>query len=274
MTTNPPFAEFHAFERAGWTDVASVYPTSFGRVTALAVGPLLHEAGVERDSRVLDVACGPGFVAEAAQRLGARAIGIDFARAMVGSARARCPGIAFPQADAMALPFRDGAFDRVVVNFGVQHFPDPVRALREMARVLRRRGRLAFTVWDATERSEGQRLLHAALAARGRLDVPLPDAPPAAWFADPPEVRRVLGELGLVKTRSTPLTLTLRAPSAKDLFEVFLHGTVRLGGVLRAQPQELLGEVRAEFRRLVEPYTTSSGVAVPMRAVLSSATWP
>jgi SAM-dependent methyltransferase len=278
MTTNEsdnqPYAEFGAFESAGWTDVAAVYPTSFGRVTMLAVEPLLFEAGVESGMRVLDVACGPGFAAEAAVRRGAQAVGIDFSATMVESARQRCPAAEFREADATALPFEDASFHRVVSNFGVQHFPDPDRALAEMARVLRPRGRLAFTVWDATERSEGQRLLHAAISACGRTDVTLPEAPPADRFADAAEVKRVLLEVGLVHPRTTPLPLVLRAPSARDLFEVYLRGTVRLGGLLRAQPPELLTAIRDEFKRLLIPYTVPGGVSVPMRAVLSSATRP
>ena len=269
-----PFESFGAFEHAGWTEVAPVYPTSFGRVTMLAVDPLLHEAGVEPGMHVLDVACGPGFAAAAAARLGARAMGVDFSSAMVLEAHRRTPEAEFREADAQALPFADGTFHRVVCNFGVQHFPDPDLALAEMTRVLRPRGRIAFTVWDATERSEGQRLLHAAIEARGKVDVPLPDAPPAHRFADPAEVRRTLLARGLLHPRTIPLALLLRAPSARDVFEVFLRGTVRLGGQLRAQPPELLGAIREEFKRLLAPYTVPGGVAVPMRAVLSSATKP
>jgi hypothetical protein len=58
------------------------------------------------------------------------------------------------------------------------------------------------------------------------------------------------------------------------VFDVFLHGTVRLGGVLRAQPPELLAGIRETFGELVEPYRVPEGIALPMQAVISSATKP
>lgn len=43
----------------------------------------------------------------------------------------------FAQADAQALPFREGAFDAVVANYMLYHVPDIPSALREIRRVLR-----------------------------------------------------------------------------------------------------------------------------------------
>jgi SAM-dependent methyltransferase len=51
--------------------------------------------------------------------------------------------------DAHALPFDDGSFDAVTFGFCLHHIPDPERALAEARRVLRRGGRLAFSVWAA-----------------------------------------------------------------------------------------------------------------------------
>jgi SAM-dependent methyltransferase len=52
----------------------------------------------------------------------------------------------FPEFDMMALPFEDGAFDLVCHSDTLEHVTEPVRALRECARILRPRGILAFTV--------------------------------------------------------------------------------------------------------------------------------
>jgi SAM-dependent methyltransferase len=51
--------------------------------------------------------------------------------------------------DATSLPFEDASFDVVLCQQGVQFFPDRLQGLREMRRVLRPGGRLAFTVWSA-----------------------------------------------------------------------------------------------------------------------------
>ena len=129
---------------------------------------LLDVAALEPAEHVLDVACGTGFVARlAADRVGAkgRVVGIDLNASMIDAARA-APGqdtaapIEWRTGDAGALPFENDTFDVVLCQQGVQFFRDRTRALREMRRVLRVGGRLAFTVWSAI----GDTPYHAALA--------------------------------------------------------------------------------------------------------------
>src|SRR6202044_2427205 len=50
------------------------------------------------------------------------------------------------QGDALALPFDDGTFDRVIASEGLEHIPDDTAAMRELARVLRPGGAMAVTV--------------------------------------------------------------------------------------------------------------------------------
>ena len=69
------------------------------------------------------------------------------------------------QADAMQLPFEDGAFDAVVCQFGVMFFPDKAKAFAEARRVLRAGGLLMFSVWDRIEENEFADTVTAALAS-------------------------------------------------------------------------------------------------------------
>jgi len=137
------------FEHAGWQVAASRYHEWLGDVTMQALGPLLDAVGVVHGTRLLDVATGPGYAAAAAAQRGARAVGVDFAAAMVAEATRRFPEVEFRAGDAEALPFPDASFDAVVINFGLLHFAHPERALAEAYRVLLPGGRIGFTVWDA-----------------------------------------------------------------------------------------------------------------------------
>lgn len=94
--------------------------------------------------RILDLATGSGDVWLAVRRAcpGAELIvGADFCHPLLAMAGAKgaAPLVA---ADALALPFADGAFDAITVAFGVRNFADRAAAFRECARVLRPGGTL------------------------------------------------------------------------------------------------------------------------------------
>jgi ubiquinone/menaquinone biosynthesis C-methylase UbiE len=59
--------------------------------------------------------------------------------------------IKWRQADALALPFEDAAFDLVCCQFGAMFFPDRMSAYREAKRVLKPGGYFLFNVWDRIE---------------------------------------------------------------------------------------------------------------------------
>ncbi len=66
-------------------------------------------------------------------------MGLDFSPEMLAVARRDHPGLEFAEGDALNLPFDDAAFDVATIAFGLRNLADPVRGLREMARVVRRR---------------------------------------------------------------------------------------------------------------------------------------
>jgi ubiquinone/menaquinone biosynthesis C-methylase UbiE len=97
-----------------------------------------------RGRRVLDVGCGTGRLSVAlAERAGARVWGIDATPEMLAEARAKAPrGVAFREARAESLPFKDGWFERAVLWL-VLHLVDRHAALGEARRVLGDGGRVA-----------------------------------------------------------------------------------------------------------------------------------
>src|SRR4051794_14348330 len=99
-------------------------------------------AQVGPGDRALDVATGTGDLAVELASRGASVVGSDFSEGMLARARAKAPGIRWEQADAMALPYDDDAFDAATVGFGARNFGDLDRGLRELARVVRPGGRV------------------------------------------------------------------------------------------------------------------------------------
>lgn len=126
---------------------------------------------------VLEVAAGTGVVTRAmAEGLDAstRIVGSDLNQPMIdhaigiGTARP----VEWRQADVSDLPFGDGTFDAVVCQFGVMFFPDKVRALSEIRRILRPGGTLLFNTWDRIETNEFAAVVTDSLAEL------FPDDPP------------------------------------------------------------------------------------------------
>jgi ubiquinone/menaquinone biosynthesis C-methylase UbiE len=85
-------------------------------------------------AHTLDVACGTGFLT---QRLPGEIVGLDQSGRMLEIARERVPAAAFTQGDAFALPFADGAFERVFTAHFYGHLDREERGLflTEAARV-------------------------------------------------------------------------------------------------------------------------------------------
>jgi ubiquinone/menaquinone biosynthesis C-methylase UbiE len=99
--------------------------------------------------RALEIGCGSGDFAVHLSRTGAEMTAVDFSPAAIEMARARATAhgeaVNFQAADAQTLPFSSGSFDSVFSCECLEHLPDPARALREMARVLRSGGQLVLT---------------------------------------------------------------------------------------------------------------------------------
>lgn len=120
---------------------------------------------------VLEVACGTGLVTRRLrERLdpALRLTATDLSAAMLGYAKAQLgerDGIEWREADALQLPFADGAFGAVVCGFGIMFVPDRQAMLREARRVLVEGGMLLFSVWDRIE--ENPHALASATVVEG-----------------------------------------------------------------------------------------------------------
>ena len=114
---------------------------------SLANRHLLRLLAPDARSRVLDVGCGTGILLQQMHELdtGLRLFGVDISFQMLTSARAKLPGsVALHQGSASSLPYCSDAFDYVTCATSFHHYSDPLRALREMHRVLKPDGQLLF----------------------------------------------------------------------------------------------------------------------------------
>jgi ubiquinone/menaquinone biosynthesis C-methylase UbiE len=127
-----------------YDDVADVYARVHDPRYADPARDLVALAGVTDGAQVLDVGTGTGAVARAAVAAGGRVTGIDPSLGMLAHVDGGLPVAA---AEAIDLPFPDGAFDVVTGGFVLAHFARTETALFDMVRVTRPGGRIALSTW-------------------------------------------------------------------------------------------------------------------------------
>ncbi len=131
---------------------------------------LARRAAEANSADVLEIAAGTGIVTRKlrdALSPATRLVATDLNPPMLAVARSKfAPDerVEFKPADAMALPFDDGAFDLVVCQFGVMFFPDKAAAFREAGRVLRAGGRYLFNVWGSMSENPYSEVAHNVTA--------------------------------------------------------------------------------------------------------------
>lgn len=121
----------------------------------LGVNKLRQEILQRASGSVLEVAIGTGKNLSHYRRA-SRIIGTDASKEMLAIAQRRASrlqlNVSFLLANAEALPFPDETFDTVVSSLSTCTFPDPVAALKEMARVCRPAGRVLLLEHGRSDR--------------------------------------------------------------------------------------------------------------------------
>jgi SAM-dependent methyltransferase len=128
-------------------------------------------------NRLLEVAAGTGAVTRklaSALPPSTSIVASDLNQPMLEQAVATGTSrpVEWRRADALDLPFEDGAFDVVVCQFGAMFFPDKPKAFAEARRVLRPGGTFLFTVWDRIEENDFADTVTSALAEQFPTDPP------------------------------------------------------------------------------------------------------
>lgn len=263
--SNEDAERLRSFERRVHDAVSTGYYDFFTPVTLLASEPLLDALGLAPGTRLLDVASGPGSVAAAALRRGARPVGVDLSPRMVELARRLNPAIEFREADVEHLPFADQSFAAVACSFGLGHFPYPELAVAECRRVVKAGGRMAFSWWDEPSRQRVQGLFRDAVAEVGAAPPPgLPATHSSLRFCDPAAFIALLREASLSDVTLEGHTAAHRFKSTDEMWQGGLDGMGLTGASLRNQDARTLEAIRAAFERRALAYKDRDGLNIPV----------
>ncbi len=208
---------------------------------------LAHRVVSRSVSRVLEIAAGTGVVTRHLASTLPNSVSIvatdlnqpmlDLA-AEVGTKRP----VEWRQADAMDLPFDDGAFDTVVCQFGVMFFPDKPKAFAQARRVLKRGGAFIFNVWDRIEENEFAHTVTKSLESLFPEDPPRFMARTPHGYYDLAAIERDLKLGGFVASpRFSTVAARSQAASARIPSIAYCQGTP-LRNEIEARDKSRLGE--------------------------------
>ncbi len=135
------------------TDIKSAVQNQFGKVAANYRTSSVHASGEDLQwmvqtaqltgtERVLDAACGAGHTAVTFAPHVREVVALDFTPAMLEqveqlAAERQLTNISSRSGDVEKLPFEAHSFDLVVTRYAAHHWPHPLTALQEIARVLK-----------------------------------------------------------------------------------------------------------------------------------------
>jgi len=193
--------------------------------------------------RILETAAGTGVVAEALARILPIDVTItatDLNEPMIERGKVR-PGmqrVNWQQADAMKLPFPDGAFDLIVCQFGVMFFPHKLASFKESFRVLMPGGTYLFVLWDDYANMSNSPVWIAAQTVGHMLSRDPHTLVNPAYF-DEPTIRADLTAAGFQDVKVDRIARMARAASARDAAVITVQGSMLRTAIETADPSRL-----------------------------------
>ena len=235
-------------------------------ITAKWAKDLVDRARLRGGEDVLDVACGTGVVARlaASKVTPGRVTGLDLNAGMLAVARGvlnEGAPVNWLEGSALDLPFPPGHFDAVLCQLGLQFFPDQPRALREMRRVVREKGRIAFSVYSPIERTPGANAFVSALD-----EVLGPEASRIKRgehsFANPSQLEKLLDDAGFGTVDVQTVVQTISFPSVRDYVRFQLLATpmtILLKDKIEPERQAIISSVASRAAALSTPAMLDGG---------------
>jgi ubiquinone/menaquinone biosynthesis C-methylase UbiE len=227
----------------------------------------VSNAQIREGASVLDVACGTGVAARYAARrsgCGGRVVGVDTDQGMLEVARAVSMkeglSIAYQHGSAAELPFKSESFDAVLCLQGLQYFPDRLRAMSELRRVLRTGAPLVIVTWTEIEHCKGHWALVSALEHRG-IDAAAARKPFSLSGAI--ELQSLAQEAGFLHASTRSEQRLSCFQSAESFVEAMLRGAPSTRQALEKVPAEDWPSFLAEVEAALAQWHGSQGLEFP-----------
>ncbi|MCX5447361.1 class I SAM-dependent methyltransferase [Streptomyces libani] len=236
---------------------------------------LMAAAGIQADSRVLDIGCGSGGTSLEAARAAAEGavLGVDVSAPMLAEARKQAAGSGLPQVtfergDAQVHRFEDGAFDIAISRFGVMFFADPEAAFANIARALRPGGQLAFLCWRSVRDNPYLTVPMGAIAPYVQLpELEAPGAPGPFSLVDTDRIEKLLDSAGFDEITISAVDEPMWMGTDPDDVVAYQLGIPASRAMLAEASAEARAKTETALREALAEHQGSDGVT------LGSAAW-
>lgn len=244
---------------------------------------LIKDAQIVEGQSVLDVAGGPGepslTIAETVGPTGSVTC-TDAVAEMVETARSEAvkrgiSNIEFRQCTAHSLPFADNSFGVAVCRLGAMFFPDALADLREILRVVKPGGALAFVVWYKSEFNPFTYVVTDVVDAHVESPTPDPNAFSAFRFAELGKLAGILKEAGAIDVRERVFKFDIAAPiSPKEFWEMRSGTSDTLRTKLATLSDGERQQIAAEVSQAVAEFFPNNQMRFPAQMIIVSGKKP
>jgi ubiquinone/menaquinone biosynthesis C-methylase UbiE len=253
-------------------------PAMFGPWADVLIDRIKPRAG----ENFLDVACGTGAVTfKLSEIVGpdGSITGSDLNPGMIAVGRRKSGELNLPiawhQADAVSLPVRDGGYDAITCQQGVQFFPDSVAALTAMHAALRPGGRIGLAIWYPVE---NQTLFRSFNEATDRHFGNVPGAFAPFSYGGTERLQRELDQTGYSDVTIEKVTRDVRFPDAHRFMAMSVRSAAAVVPALSQLPPAelatLFATLEEELAPEVEKYRDGDGVKFSLTSHLATAYRP
>ena len=262
-----------------WTKYSATIRTMFAPLTEA----LIEQAGIHEGQSVLDVAGGAGepslTIAEVVGSTGSvtctDAVADMVEAAQTEAGRRGVNNIQFQVCSADSLPFPDNSFDTVVSRLGFMFFPDSLAAMRELLRVAKPGGSMAFAVWHKSDVNPFCYLVSRIMDQHVEQPATDPDAPNAFRFAEPGKLANVMTRAGLVDVVERVIKFDIAAPlSPLEFWTMRSQTSDTLRHKLAKLPADEQAEVTREVEQAVSEFFPDNQMKFPAQMIIVSGKKP
>jgi ubiquinone/menaquinone biosynthesis C-methylase UbiE len=267
----------------------SQFTGSIPEIYDTCLGPLLFEfsakdlaervgEAIPPKGDIFEVACGTGILTYHLRKTlpdTVRIVATDLNEAMLEHARKKRSnflGVTFEKADALSLPFEDGGFDAVVCQFGIMFFPDKLKGLMEMMRVLKPGGFLAFNVWDSLQQNPCAAIAHETIARFVEGDPPQFLKTPFG-FHDIEHIKTLLAQAGLENTEYHVVSEVIEGLEAAQIAKGLVEGNP---GIIEINERATVeaSEVTKAVSKAIEDAFAPQPLKIPLQEIVFKASKP